>query len=169
MSRRKPAAAARPCDSPPHAEPRAADRSGLDFERAQAAPAGRLRGVAAVVLREGRLLLTQRPAGGPHGLLWEFPGGKVEAGESVAAALRREILEELGVGARPLEILGREAHDYPDGPAVEIVFVRCELDAFDFAPSHAVHAVRWVPPVEVDLAGVLAADRAFLRRLGAPA
>jgi 8-oxo-dGTP pyrophosphatase MutT (NUDIX family) len=113
----------------------------------------RVRVAAAVVRHGGRLLLTQRPPGGPLGLQWELPGGKIEDGESPEHALVRELREELGVYAHGLE--------------VEIVFVRCELDSLEFTPSPAVHAVRWADPAEIDLREVLAADREFLRSLGA--
>lgn len=127
----------------------------------------RIQVVAAVVWREGRLLMTQRPPGGPIGLQWEFPGGKIEPGETPEDALRREIHEELGVAGEPLEELGRERHDYAHGTRVELVFLRCRLSAFDFTPSTAVHAVQWWRPEEIPLAEVLEGDREFLRRLGA--
>ena len=60
----------------------------------------------AVIERDGRVLIQERPAGGLLAGLWEFPGGKVEPGESLTAALRREVREELGVG-----IDGRPAPD----------------------------------------------------------
>jgi 8-oxo-dGTP diphosphatase len=137
---------------------------------APAPPAGkRLRVVAAVVVREGRLLLTQRPPGDALALQWELPGGKIEPGETPGQALVREIREELGVGATALEVIEVDTHDYPHGLRVEVVFVRCVLEAFAFTPSHAVHAVRWEVPAAIDLDSVLAADRAFLTRLGAGA
>ena len=123
--------------------------------------------VAAVVWRDGRVLLTQRPPGGPLGSQWEFPGGKIESGETPEQALAREIDEELGVVATPLEILARHRHRYAHGLAVEIVFVRCTLGSLAFRPSHAVQATRWVVPADVDLDQVLEADRAFLRALTA--
>ena len=125
----------------------------------------RTRVAAAVVFREGRVLLTQRPPGGDLGLLWEFPGGKIEPGESAEQALAREIREELGVRAAPGEQLGVHRHDYPNGLRVEIVFVRCELETDRFMPGAAVNAVRWVRPAEVDPEELLAGDREFLREL----
>jgi 8-oxo-dGTP diphosphatase len=127
----------------------------------------RIRVTAAVVRRDGLLLLTQRPPGGPLGLLWEFPGGKIEPGETPQQALVREIGEELGVGATAGEVLHVTHHVYPHGLEVEIVFVACALAGEDFTPSPAVHAVRWTAPAAIALDEVLAADREFLITLGA--
>lgn len=127
----------------------------------------RVQVAAAVVWRDGRLLLTQRPPGGALGLQWELPGGKVERGETPEHAVVREIREELGVRASAHEVLAVETHDYAHGLQVELVFVHCTLHAHDFTRSAAVHAVRWSDPRELDLSEVLAGDRAFLRALGA--
>jgi len=131
---------------------------------AEAAPR-HLRVAAAVVWRGERVLMTRRPPGGPLGLLWEFPGGKLEAGESPEQALRRELREELGVNAVPRRVVAVESHVYGHGLSIELHFVVCELDSFTFAPSDEVHEVRWVRPAEVDPADVLEADRGFLSRL----
>ncbi|MEW5855732.1 MAG: (deoxy)nucleoside triphosphate pyrophosphohydrolase, partial [Myxococcota bacterium] len=73
----------------------------------------RLRVVAAYCTRpDGRFLVTQRPEGGPMGGLWEFPGGKVEKGESDRAALKREIKEELGVDCRVGDRVFAILHEY---------------------------------------------------------
>ena len=106
----------------------------------------RVRVAAAVVWRDGTLLLIQRPPMATLGLQWEMPGGKLEPGETPAQALSREVREELGVGATPLEVLGTSLHDYPGGPAVEVTFMRCTLDSYEFSPSPAAHAVRWEAP-----------------------
>jgi len=144
-------------------------RDPIHLHHAEIGAPRRVRVAAAVVWDEGRLLLTQRPPGGPLGLQWELPGGKIEEGESPERALVRELHEELGVTARALQVLGVDTHDYPHGLEVEIVFVRCALDTRDFRPSPAVHAMRWVAPAAIDLDLVLAGDRDFLMRLGAPA
>lgn len=68
--------------------------------------------VVAVIEKDGKLLLQQRPAGGLFAGLWEFPGGKVEPGESLKAALRREIREELGVGIVNVRRLTTVRHAY---------------------------------------------------------
>jgi len=129
----------------------------------------RVRVAAAVVRRGESLLVTQRPPGGPLGLQWELPGGKIEEGESPEHALIRELREELGVRAHALEVMEVHSHDYPHGLEVEIVFVRCELDSHDFTPSPAAHAIRWELPEDIDLDTVLDGDRDFLTRLGARA
>ena len=62
-----------------------------------------VRVVASVIERDGRLLVCKRPAHKRHGGLWEFPGGKCEPGESDCDAMRRELWEELGVHACPMD------------------------------------------------------------------
>lgn len=68
-----------------------------------------------VLLREsdGALLITSRPAGKPYAGFWEFPGGKLEAGETVEQALRRELIEELGVTIGTAHSWKVTEHDYP--------------------------------------------------------
>jgi len=127
----------------------------------------RIRVAAAVVWDGPRLLMTQRAAGGALGLQWEFPGGKIEPGESPEQAIVREVREELGVTATPLELLDSVAHDYAHGTRVEIVFVKCSLDSHAFTLSDEVNDARWQLPAEIEVADVLEADREFLRALGA--
>lgn len=67
-----------------------------------------------ILLRpDGAMLLTSRPSGKPFAGYWEFPGGKLESGESVEEALRRELVEELGVTIGPVERWKTTEHDYP--------------------------------------------------------
>ena len=67
-----------------------------------------------ILLRaDGALLLTTRPPGKAYAGYWEFPGGKLEAGESVEQALRRELIEELGITIGPAQVWKVTEHDYP--------------------------------------------------------
>jgi 8-oxo-dGTP diphosphatase len=69
--------------------------------------------VGILVRPDGALLLSTRPPGKPYAGYWEFPGGKIEAGESVEQALRRELIEELGVTIDSAEVWKVTEHDYP--------------------------------------------------------
>ncbi len=82
--------------------------------------------VAAVIRRGSRILIAQRREGGERGGQWEFPGGKVESGESDPEALRREIREELGCEVEVGRLLVRHRHRYPD-LEVELAFYACDL------------------------------------------
>jgi mutator protein MutT len=78
--------------------------------------------VAAVIEREGRILICQRKRGSRHGLKWEFPGGKVEPGEDSPSALARELREELRIEARIGPEIHTETVRYPTGPAIHLQF-----------------------------------------------
>jgi 8-oxo-dGTP diphosphatase len=81
---------------------------------------------AAVIERDGAFLVTRRQKGVHLEGLWEFPGGKCDAGETLAACLARELEEELGVAARIGAEVFTVTHAYPDR-VVELHFFRCEL------------------------------------------
>jgi len=69
---------------------------------------------AAIIIEDGRVLIAQRPPGGRHAGEWEFPGGKVEPGETPEQCLARELAEELGVTVEVGKAMGRVRHSYPD-------------------------------------------------------
>jgi 8-oxo-dGTP diphosphatase len=69
--------------------------------------------VGVLIDTEGRFLVTSRPAGKVYAGYWEFPGGKLEAGESVAQALHRELHEELGIHIGAVQLWKTEVMDYP--------------------------------------------------------
>jgi len=100
--------------------------------------------VCAIIVRNERILLAQRPPDKKLGGLWEFPGGKVEAGESTEAALHRELQEELGCAVRITQTLAPFVHTYAWGGIKLIPFV-CELTADSPEPyPHEHTALVWV-------------------------
>lgn len=113
--------------------------------------------VAAVIRREGKILIAKRPAHLHMGGLWEFPGGKVEAGEPVEAALLRELGEELGILPTAFRPLIRIAHDYPDKSVCLDVW---EVTAFRGEPQGLEgQPLAWVRPEELALHEFPAANR----------
>ncbi len=99
---------------------------------------------AGLVFRSGQLLITQRSVGGHLAGLWEFPGGKREAGESFEDCLRRELQEELGVEVRVRDELERITHSYPE-KTVHLRFFRCTLTDGGAEPrALGCQAVAWV-------------------------
>ena len=122
--------------------------------------------VAVVFNRAGEVLIAQRPGHVHLGGLWEFPGGKVEANEGVDQALRRELLEEVGVDAAPSAPLISLRHDYPDRSVrlhVRIVrSFRGEARGLEGQP------VRWVPLSELDRYPFPEANLAIIHALKLP-
>ncbi len=85
---------------------------------------GEITVAAAVIERSGRILIGQRKSGSKHALKWEFPGGKLEAGETPVDALARELQEELAISAVIGEEMARYAVRYPGGPLTHLLFYR---------------------------------------------
>ncbi len=105
-------------------------------------PDGPVHVAAAVIRRDGRVLLSRRPVAAHQGGKWEFPGGKLEAGESAAEALGRELDEELGIRPTRYRPLITVPHDYPDKSVVLHVFL---VEAFSGTPAgREGQAIRWV-------------------------
>ena len=127
-------------------------------------PRPTIRVVAAVLhAADGRVLITQRPAGKSYAGMWEFPGGKVEPGEAAEAALRRELREELGIdvaGCRPLLTL---RHEYPERQ-VELLVWTVEHYA-GVAQGLEGQALRWLPVPELRRIDMLPADLPIIERL----
>ena len=114
--------------------------------------------VAAVIERDGRVLVAQRPPHKHLALKWEFPGGKVEPGEEPAAALVREIEEELGCEITIGLALPRCTHAYA-AMTIELIPFYCQLAPGSAEPHPHEHAaVRWVTPAELKTLDLAAAD-----------
>ncbi len=124
----------------------------------------RIRVVAAVVRRGDALLVTRRPDRPGVPGQWEFPGGKVERGESDEAALAREIREELGCEVAVGRVLLRHLHRYP-ALEVDLVFHACTLaDGAEPAPL-GVAEIAWAAAGTLARYDFLEADRAVLPEL----
>lgn len=118
---------------------------------------------AALFDAHGRVLIADRPAGKHMAGRWEFPGGKVSAGETDSDALSRELREELGVSVAAAHPLLALTHDYPDR--------RVELQMWVVSQYTGVprgldgQQLKWVPPARLFDEDILEADRPFIEAL----
>jgi 8-oxo-dGTP diphosphatase len=121
---------------------------------------------AALIVRGEEVLIGQRRPDQPMALLWEFPGGKIEAGESPEQALARELDEELGIKATIGPRVTRVRHNYRNGGAVDLQFFAVHQFIGEIV-SRIYHQVRWVRLDELPGYEFLAADRGLIRDLAA--
>ena len=117
---------------------------------------------AAVIERDGRVLVTRRQAGVHLAGYWEFPGGKCEPGEPLGDCLRRELLEELNVHASVGETLLTTSHAYPDRQ-VTLHFMQCDL--LGEPTPQLGQEMRWVPRRTLGELTFPPADVELIRRL----
>lgn len=103
---------------------------------------------AAILNPQGQLLIAKRPEDKHQGGLWEFPGGKVEADESVETALKRELLEEIGIEVQQCEPLVRIEHDYSDKSVVLDVWVVSSFSGKAIGLEG--QPIEWINPVDMD-------------------
>ena len=118
---------------------------------------------AALVFRAGKLLIAKRHADAHLGGLWEFPGGKREAGETYEACLIRELREELGIEVAVGELLESLTHEYP-GKTVHLNFYRCRWQAGE-PQTLGCAAFEWVTADELARYEFPAADARLLAML----
>jgi 8-oxo-dGTP diphosphatase len=118
---------------------------------------------AAVVERNGKVLVARRRRGLIAGGLWEFPGGKLEQGEDPRRGLERELEEELGVRARAGELLCTVPFTGPI-KSFELVVFRTELLSDEFTLTDH-DEIRWLAPAEMDESVFSKPDRPVVRRL----
>jgi 8-oxo-dGTP diphosphatase len=121
--------------------------------------------VAAGLIRDaaGRYLITQRRRGSHLAGLWEFPGGKVEAGETPALGLRRELQEELTATFHVGDLVETVHWEYPDR-TVDLHFFDCRLESGEIVPREE-QAMEWVPPERLAAYDFPPADRELIARL----
>ena len=119
---------------------------------------------AALIWRQGQILIGQRRKGDRHALKWEFPGGKVEGGETPQQALVRELREELRIESVIGHELARYEHDYPSGTSVHLLFFA--VDSYSGEPVNQVfEQIQWVSADRFADFDFLDGDTDFVRRL----
>ncbi|QSH41562.1 8-oxo-dGTP diphosphatase MutT [Lentisphaerota bacterium ZTH] len=113
---------------------------------------------AAIICRNSEILLTSRPEHQDMAGFWEFPGGKLEPGETVAQCLVREIAEELDVKIRVFDTIYMLEHEYPD-KTVKLHFVRCQLETAQEPCPMEGQSAAWVSRDRLSDYRLLPADR----------
>ncbi len=117
--------------------------------------------VAAILQNDGKILVGQRTPEQSHPLKWEFPGGKVEPGESPEEALARELEEELGIRGAAGEVITRYRYAYPGRDPIELIFFR--VRQFSGEPQNLIfHDLRWQPRFELAGLDFVEGDREFI-------
>lgn len=130
------------------------------------AAAGPRRVVAALLRRQDQLLICQRGPQQPMALKWEFPGGKIEPGESSEQALARELDEELGIRAVIGQFVTKIEHTYRNGGVVALEFFL--VDAYDGDIENRIfNQIRWERLENLPKYDFLAADHGLVRDLAA--
>ncbi len=128
---------------------------------------GALRFVAAaLIVRDGEILIGQRRLDQPMASLWEFPGGKIEPGETAQQALVRELAEELGIQAAVGPRITRIRHNYRHGGAVDLQFFTVREFTGEIT-NQIYQQVRWVKLQDLPGYEFLAADRGLVKDLAA--
>ena len=119
--------------------------------------------VAALIWDNDRFLACQRPANKARALLWEFVGGKIEAGETREDALIRECREELGITVKPLDVFMEVIHEYPDITVHLILFNAKITDGEITLLEH--NDARWLLPSEIPQYAFCPADKEILEAI----
>lgn len=121
---------------------------------------------AALILRDGKLLVCQRTKYQSLPLKWEFPGGEIEAGEQPREALRRELDEELGIAASVGDEVARLRHTYSNGTAIELRFFLVEQ--YEGEPENRIFRdVQWVERAALPSYDFLEADLELVKDIAA--
>jgi 8-oxo-dGTP diphosphatase len=122
--------------------------------------------VAALILKDGKVLVCQRTRHQTMPLKWEFPGGKIEEGEQPRDALRRELEEELGIDAIVDDELARIKHEYPNGAMVELRFYTVRKFQGEIE-NRIFRDLQWALPKDLPTYDFLEADLTLVNDLAA--
>ena len=126
--------------------------------------------VAALIVRDSKLLVCQRRRDDSHGLQWEFPGGKVEPGESPAQALARELREELGIDATIGKEVYRTSHRYPESQTeLVLIFFQADIDGSTPLQNLAFERFEWAGISSLPQYDFLQADKELIALLASHA
>ena len=118
--------------------------------------------VAALIWRDGKFMICQRPVSKKRALLWEFVGGKVEAGETKEAALIRECQEELALAVKPVDVFMEVTHVYPD-TTVHLTLFNAVAEGEPQKLEH--NDIKWIYPSQIDDFEFCPADEEILEKL----
>jgi 8-oxo-dGTP diphosphatase len=118
----------------------------------------------AILQRDGRLLVCQRKRNSRYELKWEFPGGKLEPGESVAECVKRELREELSIDINTIGSMKQQVNRYDDGAVFEVAY--CFVLHFTGTPVNNVfEEIRWVTLSELRSMDILEGNKTFVSTL----
>lgn len=123
--------------------------------------------VAGVLERDGKILICRRRADQPHPLKWEFPGGKLETGESPGAALIRELREELGIESEAGVEIMRYEFAYPGKPSILLIFLNVTAWRGEIE-NRIFETILWENPEALSTCDFLEGDAPFLAALTGP-
>lgn len=117
-----------------------------------------------ILKRNGRILACQRRRGGRYELKWEFPGGKVEQGETFEQCLERELHEELSIHVGSIDEVEIQRASYDDGGMFEVAY--CTISDFKGEPVNNVfEQIRWVTPAELANLDSLEGNRSIIQKI----
>lgn len=123
-----------------------------------------IRVAVGIIKKNGAFLVCQRKKGSRYGLKWEFPGGKVEPGETIIECLQRELREELSVEIGEIDKMEFQTAHYDDGGLFEVAY--CFVSKFHGDPANNVfEQIRWVTLEELRMLDILEGNKMFVQQL----
>lgn len=122
------------------------------------------RAAVAILREDGRVLVCRRKKNSRYELKWEFPGGKVESGESLQDCVKRELREELSVDVETIGLMKSQVNHYNDGGVFEVTY--CFILRFTGRPvNNTFEEIRWVTLAELQSMDILEGNKSFVSKL----